>query len=106
MFLPGNWIHDRLTPGFSYSWHDQTRFTLIHIDVEFDRCKHWIVDFLQRCGENLENRRPRLSVLARYDSQQLFTLYRRRPFVNNNGRFAFTFVDGTRPVKYPHEPES
>ncbi len=106
MFASGDGIEDRLAARFDDAGDDEAGPPPIDVDVEIDLAEDRLVHLVERRGENVENRRAGLGVLAAQNAEQRLPLRRSRPLVDNDGGFAFALVNGAGPSENPGNLEA
>src|SRR4029077_18710482 len=93
-------ILDRLPPAFGYSAKNEPTFAGVNVHLKIDRSEDWFMQFLEGCGEHLEDRGARLGVLSGYNTQQCRTLRLACSLIDDDCRLPLTFVDRFRPAHY------
>jgi hypothetical protein len=101
MLAPGDGIKYRRAARFYDAGDDEARPPSINVDLEINLAENWRMHFFERGREHVENRRAGLSVLAAQNTEQRLPLRIVGPLVDDDGSFAFAFVDSARPLKNP-----
>jgi hypothetical protein len=101
----GDRIEDRLAAAFGHAGHEQARPSAGDVDLELYGGEDRLVQFLERGGEHVEDRRAGLGILPGEDAQQRRTLRLARTLVDHHCRLALTLVDWAGPAEDSHERE-
>jgi hypothetical protein len=105
-FLAGYGVHDGFSMSFGHTGYDKFRSTTFDVNIEFDRSKQGLMNFLEGRRKHLKNRGARFCILTRNYSEKPGALLRGSAHVDNSRRFSFSFVNRARPSKDSHEPQA